>query len=234
MASKGQINRAGDCLRDWWKDPDAEIGDPEREAVHHLWDFRSGFQGPLTKTAVGLRQFVERQDSSVLVAQRLKRLPQIIHKLSRFPDTKLARMEDIGGCRAVVTSLQAGIDGIQKRIHRNWDVKRVRDYISDPKDTGYRGVHIVVERDEHRIEIQLRTPGQQNWAEVVEKTASRLELPLKDGKGPDDLLEYFRLAAAGIARDELGREPESGFDTSFTLARQAVITAGYFGGTSGS
>ncbi|MDG4794418.1 RelA/SpoT domain-containing protein [Micromonospora sp. WMMD1082] len=219
--SKGEINRCGDHLRDWWLSDD-EPNDVTLMAWNAIQEFRSSFQYPMTKVAVGVRQFVRRESSEVIVAQRLKRMPQIINKLVRFPDTKLARMEDIGGCRAILPGGRAEILGVMKRIKRNWDVKRERDYIDCPKPTGYRGVHLVVERDGQRIEVQLRTPGQQAWADAVERTAGRLRLPLKDGQGHPELVEYFRLAAEGIAMDEGYLQPDAEFATRFATARAAV------------
>lgn len=224
--TKGEINRCGDRLRNWVMDPStrAEMRPPMEiiEAWQTVEAFRAGFQYPMTKAAVGLRQFVCRESSEVIVAQRLKRMPQIVHKLVRFPDTKLARMEDVGGCRAVLTGGGDEIYGVLRRIKRNWDVKRIRDYIAEPKVTGYRGVHVVIERDDHRVEIQLRTLGQQAWAEAVEKIAGRHKLPLKDGKGPEDLLEYFRLAGQGIAMEEQGLPADEEFQTQFRTMRESV------------
>lgn len=181
-------------------------------------EFRQGFQYPMQKTAVGLRQFVQRESDRVIVAQRLKRLPQIIHKLVRMPDTKLARMEDIGGCRAILNSRNEVL-GVLDRIENRWAVKRVRDYAANPKPSGYRGVHVVVERDAHRIEIQLRTPGQQAWAEAVERVAGRYRLPLKDEAGPEAVLDWLRLAAEGIDADERLVELDVDFEDRFREAR---------------
>lgn len=219
--SKNEVNRCGDRLRNWWSSEDAPTPTTvaDWEAIQ---EFRSSFQYPMTKVAVGVRQFVSRESSEVIVAQRLKRMPQIVGKLVRFPDTKLARMEDIGGCRAILPGGRSEIGGVMRRIKRNWDVKRERDYIAHPKETGYRGVHLVVERDGRRIEIQLRSTGQQAWADAVERTAGRLRLPLKDGHGHPELVEYFRLAALGIAYDEEGLTPDEDFAISFASARAAV------------
>lgn len=222
MHSKGEVNRAGDLLRKWWTfDTDDSHEVAVRNAFGVLFDFRRGFQNPMKKTAVGVRQFVMQESSQVIVAQRLKRLPQIVHKLSRMPDTKLARMEDIGGCRAILDD-RAEIEGVLARINKNWDVKRHRDYIEDPKSSGYRGVHVVIERDGHRIEIQLRTRGQQDWANTVERWAGRYRLPLKDEQGPAEVLGWFRLAAEGIAHDELGTPLTVDFDQRFKEAQRKV------------
>lgn len=70
-------------------------------AVGIVADYRSGFQDPLKKVTVGLRQFVERESNEVTVGQRLKRNPQILNKLGRFGSMRLTQMEDIAGCRAI-------------------------------------------------------------------------------------------------------------------------------------
>jgi hypothetical protein len=98
-----------------------------------------------------------------------------------------------------------------QRIRRNWDVREIHDYVASPKDTGYRALHVVVSRDGHPVEIQLRTPGQHDWAEAVERWAARTQFRLKDGKGPSDLLSYLELVAWGISIDEQGDKPNSEF-----------------------
>lgn len=62
-----------------------------------------------------------------------------------------------------------------------------RDYIEFPKAIGYRAVHFVVTRDDRAIEVQLRTRGQQQWADAVEAIDARIDLSLKDGVGPERL-----------------------------------------------
>lgn len=139
-----------------------------------------------------------------------------------MPGSKLARMEDIGGCRAILASRRE-IDGVLRRIRTNWDVKRDRDYMLDPKPSGYRGVHVVIERDGRRVEIQLRTPGQQDWAEMVERFDGRYSFGLKDNVGPEVMLDYVRLAGEGIAYDDASVVPGEDFEERFRIARDAVV-----------
>lgn len=220
--SKNEINRCGERLGLWWSGEEQIPADELHRLVNIVWAFRSTFQYPMTKTAVGLRQFVQRESSQVIVAQRLKRLPTIIEKMVRLPGTKLARMEDVGGCRAVLPGGRSEIEGVLRRIRRNWTVVRLRDYMEEPKSSGYRGVHLIVERDDRRIEVQLRTTGQQAWAEQVERLAGRYRVPLKDEKGPDELLRWLRLAAEGISMEDVGQEPTPEFEEEFTAARVAA------------
>jgi ppGpp synthetase/RelA/SpoT-type nucleotidyltranferase len=104
-------------------------------------------------------------------------------------------MEDVAGCRAVLLD-PAEVTAVAQRIKRKWSVREVSDYREEGKPgTGYRGLHVVVERRGRLVEIQLRTGEQHYWAEVVERTSSATGFALKDGEGPADLLEYLRLAS---------------------------------------
>jgi hypothetical protein len=77
-------------------------------------------------------------------------------------------------------------------------------------------------RDGRRIEIQLREPQEHEWALAVERTGARLDIPLKEGLGPADLIEYFRLASLGMYRDSVGVVREPGFEAEFDEARERV------------
>lgn len=103
--SRTQVDKAGRLLRDWWRmsNEDARFDDDELgDAVGVIVEYRSGFQDPLKKVTVGLRQFVARESSEVIVGQRLKRNPQILNKLGRLSSMRLTQMEDIAGCRAIL------------------------------------------------------------------------------------------------------------------------------------
>jgi len=82
---------------------------------------------------------------------------------------------------------------------------RIRDTRDEPAESGYRAVHVIVVRDGRRIEIQLRMPREHEWAVAVERTGIRLGIGLKEGEGPDDLKEYFRLAGQGLSSSALSR-----------------------------
>jgi putative GTP pyrophosphokinase len=222
--SKSKINRAADRVREWWVNEPIELIDKDaelRQAAVLVVRYRLSFQTPLNKVAVGLRQFVAREANEIVVAQRLKRLPTIIGKLERHPGMQLARMQDIGGCRAILRDREE-VEGVLRRITRNWDVKRVDDYATNPKPTGYRAVHAVVLRDERLIEIQLRTPSQQGWAAQVDRTGGRLGVMLKDGEGPPELVRYFERAAFAIALNEVGLVADDAFEREFAALREQV------------
>lgn len=216
--SRTAIDNAGIVLRNWWLGPDPELEGEVAEAFHLVWNFRRTFRSPLQKVTVGIRQFVQRESSAVIVGQRLKRVPTIIDKLVRLQKMKVTRMEDIGGCRAILPGGKPEIEGVLRRMEKNrWTIKRFRDYIADPKETGYRAIHVVVQRDERPIEVQLRTPNQHRWAANVERAGAMIGFDLKDGVGPDDLVEFFRLLGDALAFQDEGLEPDEEHRDQFAI-----------------
>ncbi len=90
-----------------------------------------------------LKQKVKRVHSQGLVAQRLKRAKSIVGKLLSKPSMRLTQMADIGGCRAIVGSLEdvyrlKDLYVESKSLH---ELVSQDDYIANPKSSGYRGLH---------------------------------------------------------------------------------------------
>jgi ppGpp synthetase/RelA/SpoT-type nucleotidyltranferase len=155
-------------------------------------------------------------------------IPQILTKLVRHPDMKLARMQDIGGARAVLTSRDE-VERIREKILENWKVDRIKDWRDGGRpDTGYRALHLMVAKPDRIsgeprvVEIQLRTVSEHRWAEVIMATGDRLGYPLRDGSGPPDLLEYFRLAAEVLALGDAGQVPDADLRSRFLESREQV------------
>jgi GTP pyrophosphokinase len=227
--SRNQVNRAGAELRRWWLSDD-EVSGTTVQAFEAMIAFRESFQMPLKKTAMGLRSMVgsecpelKRPGARVPVAQRLKRREQIINKLARLDSMQLWTMGDIGGCRAVLPGREQ-VNGVLRRIRKNWNVHgRIRDYRDEPAESGYRAVHVIVIRDGRLIEIQLRDPREHEWALAVERTGARLGLGLKEGEGPDDLKEYFRLASLGMYMERMSQQPDPAFVQAFDAARHRAL-----------
>ena len=202
--SKSRINKCGELVRKYAYESLNVPNDELDEALQVISNFRAAHAYPLVKVRLGLRSMVLTERADEVIGQRLKRIPRIIRKLQRTVNsatgkTALARLEDIGGVRAVLRD-GAELDRVRRRIERNWkhSFRRERDYIAEPKDIGYRAVHFVVVRDQRAIEVQLRTRGQQQWAEAAEAADARLGsrgVNLKDAEGPEVMLEYFRAAA---------------------------------------
>jgi putative GTP pyrophosphokinase len=176
----------------------------EELAVQTLWAYRASFAYPTTKINANLRHYVKKANCDILIAQRMKRLPRILEKLHRHPRMRMSQMQDVGGCRAILPS-QSAVYDVAAGLARNWDIVTSDDYVTEPRPTGYRALHVIVKRDGRPIEVQLRTIGQQDWADEIERLDGKYAYGLKVGEGPSDVLEYTRLFAELIWTTENGQ-----------------------------
>lgn len=203
----GEVDAAGRILAG-----EAEAPASIQSALAIVDNWRAGHAFPLNTIQMRLRSSAAAVYENALVAQRLKRLSSIEFKLRRFPEMRLSRMQDIGGCRAILRT-----PGEVRRLVSDWRTCRIKhrlvsekDYILAPKSSGYRGVHLVYRYYSDkmetynglRIEIQIRSLPQHEWATAVETVGIFLEHSLKSSLGPDDWLRFFALAASAFARSE--------------------------------
>ena len=128
LPSKTRVNKAGEWLRailtgeEVWEDDVAEV----EAGVVLAW--REQHAGPITLTVPGLRNWVEKYSSlGIMPTQRLKRLTAIADKLVRHDGMKLARMQDIGGTRAILAN-HSEVEAVFARIRSHWSVDRVADW----------------------------------------------------------------------------------------------------------
>lgn len=201
--SKTKVNKAAKTLRSLWI-PGADTPDVDaiREAFGVILRYRASHQLPLTKATMGLRsRVITAKCASVDVSQRLKRVPTILDKLRREPTMQLANMQDIGGCRAVLDSIDE-VRRVEKRLKGR--ALKVYDYIKEPRVSGYRGVHVIVEYDGRVTEVQLRTRIMHEWAYTVERLSGRLGVDLKSGKGPEPVLAWLKAVSEVMALEEMG------------------------------
>jgi len=178
------------------------------EAMAVVREYRAAHQYPLIKANNGLRSVLQTEACGVEVSQRLKRMNTILDKLHREPTMALGNMQDIGGCRAVIASIDE-LRRVERRLKKNRPPVGYADYIAHPRASGYRGIHVVVvyqdEGGEGRaIEVQLRTPTMHQWAIVVERLSGRLQQDLKSGVGPEPLLAWLAVISNAMAMEERG------------------------------
>ncbi len=164
---------------------------------------------PLNTFQVNLRRRVGQRD---IVARRLKRLPSIIDKLVRLPRIRLSQMQDIGGCRAVVGSSDGAFnlasELVDSRIRH--ELVRYNDYITNPRSTDYRSLHMVYAYNSDHIrqwqvssvEIQIRSRLQHQWATAVETVGTFIGEDLKSNVGDATWLRFFALMSTVIAYRE--------------------------------
>lgn len=163
-----QVNKAGKLLRHHICGEQVLDAAQYDAALDVVRAFRAAHSRPLVTANNTLRGMVRRAGCRVEVSQRLKRMNTILDKLANCESTlALSRMQDIGGVRAVLPTVQT-IRVIQGRLEGTGRVRNVSDYIVSPRSSGYRGVHVIVEYAGRAIEVQLRTQAMHQWALAVE------------------------------------------------------------------
>ena len=206
LYSRTQVDAAGEALIA----PSSSLDDLRRvRAVVNNW--RATHSVPLDCVRMELEQRVAGFGENAVVAARLKRLSSIEAKLRRFRSMRLARMQDVGGCRVVLPSA-ADVLNIADRYDSEPSPHAVihsDDYIAEPRASGYRGVHLVSRfrpdseaqavYEGMRIEIQLRSRLQHVWATAVETVGTFSGQALKSSVGDERWLRLFALMGSEMA-----------------------------------
>lgn len=203
--SKNKINKAGKKIcRDDLSD------DEKKEAYKIVGNWRAAHAYPLYVITKKLRNLCGRKSMAV---HRLKRMESIKEKLERFEQMSLFGMQDIGGCRVIVPT----VDDVYK-IANAYENSRIRhilckenDYLKNPKKDGYRSLHRVYEYksddpnskyNKMKIEIQFRTKLQHLWATAVEVMSLYTGSNLKSGVGDEHYFRFFALVSSLFAIKE--------------------------------
>ena len=214
IPSKKSIQKAGDVL----KNP-ASTACEYDQAMLILSQWRSLHSYPINTFQATLRGKLKRGEySGAIVAQRLKRTPSIIRKLTRFPNMNLARMQDIGGLRIILKYIEQVYKLHQDIIHSSEHEAELppKDYIAMPKPDGYRSLHQVFkyksknhpELDGLRIELQIRTELQHAWATAVETLGIIEKSSFKTGEGEEIYRHFFRLSSQLFAHFEMNKQDD--------------------------
>lgn len=133
---------------------------------------------------------------------RLKSMQSIREKLSRrgLPFTVESiekNLNDVAGVR-VICGFHDDIYLLAECLLRQDDIKLIemKDYIKNPKENGYRSLHIIVEipiflyseKRFMRVEIQLRTIAMETWANLEHRLRYKKALNEKQLEKTADLL----------------------------------------------
>ncbi|MBU1702844.1 RelA/SpoT domain-containing protein [Patescibacteria group bacterium] len=147
--------------------------------------------------------------------RRLKRVSSILNKLKRDQTSKMkmSRMQDIGGCRSVLPSIDKVNELVElygKSRGLKHKLSNKKDYIKNPKPDGYRSFHLVYkyysdkseEYDGLLIEIQIRTNLQHYWATAVETVDHFTRQAIKSNEGEKEWMDFFKLVSSAFANME--------------------------------
>lgn len=221
--SRSQVANAGGLLTKISPDSgDLKDIDAWLQAYEVLANWRACHGYPINTFQATLRTRLKKIDDKALVAQRLKRTPSILNKLRRLKGMNLARMQDIGGLRAVVETTRQ-LDLLNEAYlstSLTHELVSQYDYVRHPKPSGYRSIHLVYRYkareaspyDGLLLELQLRTRIQHSWATAVETAGTFLQHSLKSNEGPEEWLKFFALAGSAFAHLE-GSSRVPGFES---------------------
>lgn len=220
VPSRSAVRKAGHLIKE------SLLGDAHPEplelerAYHTLFEWRACHACVLNAFQTVVRQKLGTLNlRHALVAQRLKRMPSIIAKLTRFPKMQADRMYDVIGVRVIlknVTEVDRFHEALRHMKSRHTLQEPVKDYIRHPKDDGYRSLHLVFSyhHDRHpqldglKLELQLRTCLQHSWATAVETLGMLRQASFKTGQGDEATREFFRLSGALFSWQETGIMPD--------------------------
>lgn len=210
--SKSKIDKAGIILaRNDMSDEEAYC-----EAENILNQYRSEHLEPLMKTTLDLQKWMEASSKGYYIALRLKRKPQILRKLNRF-HVRLSQLQDIAGARIILdknTDIDDVVEYLSSKIKNSSNLKILNKYTHDYRDkgrddSGYRALHLVLECEAHKIELQLRSKIQHCWAEKIERTSVVYGHFLKELEGDETVLRYFKQLSDIFYEIESNRKPTS-------------------------
>ena len=208
--TKSKIDRAGVALaKESFRDAEEML---ELESVFD--EYRKAHLEPLSETTLELQAWLNESRADYYIAQRLKRKPQIVRKLNRL-SVRLTQLQDIGGCRIILEKNQ-DVDQVLAQLKskveamRDLAITRVTDYREKGRDiTGYRAVHVLLERNKRKLELQLRSRIQHYWAESIERTSVIYGRHLKEGEGDPTVISYFQNLSDAFYEIESGRAPSA-------------------------
>ena len=147
------------------------------------------------------------------VSVRLKRLDSLRRKIGRAnANFTLGRLDDVVGVRVICQDLSS-VREFSDRLQASPDFYRMKDYITSPAATGYRGINHIMRLQQPvtataglnmRFEIQVRTYLQHRWAVWSESHGEAVKLGVGAGE------EHERLRALS---EEIGRWEADNPDT---------------------
>ena len=128
-----------------------------------------------------------------------KSTTSIVEKLRR-ESIRLSQMQDIAGCRLIVEDAPAQ-QVIGDRLARIFMKSTIIDRRKAPSH-GYRSIHVVVNVEGRRVEVQVRTLLQHLWAELSERLSDRFDPAIKYGGGRKDVLNILNFISLHLGQYE--------------------------------
>lgn len=128
------------------------------------------------------------------IKSRLKSMDSIVLKMKRknYPislESLEENIHDVAGIR-VICSFPEDIYLLANCLLQQDDITLIerKDYIQNPKETGYRSLHLIVEvpifleneKKSMKVEVQLRTIAMDFWASLEHKLRYKKNIPVNE------------------------------------------------------
>lgn len=153
-------------------------------------------------------QHVHKYNPIEHIKSRIKTPESILKKLNRYGyeptiENMIRYVNDIAGVR-LICSFTSDIYALAEMIGNQSDLKvlSIKDYIKNPKDSGYKSYHMLVSVPlflsdsvvDTKVEIQIRTIAMDFWASLEHKIYYKFE-----GEAPEDISRELKECAEIVA-----------------------------------
>ena len=177
-------------------------------SVMFLYD--SALKRVNTKIEILNNEFVNRYDHNPIehIKSRLKTADSIVKKLKKDGyevtiENMMDHLSDIAGIR-IICSFTSDIYRLAEMIGNQSDLKvlSIKDYIKNPKESGYKSYHMLVSVPiflsdsvvDTKVEIQIRTIAMDFWASLEHKIYYKFE-----GNAPDYISRELKECAKMVS-----------------------------------
>lgn len=170
----------------------------DEESLEVLSFWRSMHSEPLEVATNIVEVHGKKINTHILIAKRLKRTESIVNKLKRLEKKiQLSTMNDMAGCRAILQNLNE-VNRLVGKLSRERKFKLFRNYINQPRDSGYRSIHMIgyfnntTYNKKMPVELQIRTFIQHSWATAVEIVDLFTKDSIKTNQGSREWTNFFK------------------------------------------
>ncbi len=207
------IRQAAEDNKKILADPN-EILNTAMEFQQLLMLYESGIKQITTKFEILEDEFESKHQRNPIssISSRIKEPLSIASKLQRkgLPvtiDNMVNKLYDIAGIR-VTCPFISDVYHVTQMLLAQGDIELIemKDYIKNPKESGYRSLHVIVKvsvyfSDQKRdipVEIQIRTIAMDFWASLEHQLHYKKDYPM-----PADIKEELRSIADSIEDNDI-------------------------------
>ena len=179
-----------------------------------MFYYESGIEKLNAKLNILNKEFRLSNDRNPIenVSSRIKSLESIMNKMQKKGlelnlENLIMNIKDVAGMR-IVCPFISDVYYIAEILSNQTDVDvvEVKDYIKEPKESGYRSLHLIVmvdvdfstQKKKVPVEIQIRTIAMNCWASLEHQLRYKKERNLTD-----KMTEELRICAEQLADTDL-------------------------------